>query len=84
MGQQKCSRLQGRLLHKDGRWLWWHGQMQLVRKEQVTGLLGVILLSGENPLPKQALLDMRLTGFPSNITPGELTSITFWPVTRKH
>ena len=42
----------------------------MVRKEQTHAILGVLMPSGEKPVPKEALVEMQLTGFPKNITPG--------------
>ena len=74
-GQQKYTRLQGQILHKNGKYHWWHGHLQLVRKESVTGVLGVMVHSGERPVSRSVLGEMKLPGFPNNITPGPSPSL---------
>jgi len=77
-GQQKYTRLQGQILHKSGKYHWWHGHLQLVRKESVTGVLGVMVHSGERPVTRSVLGEMKLPGFPNNITPDHLAKAFAW------
>eukprot|EP00656_Telonema_subtile_P001963 TRINITY_DN10852_c0_g1_i2.p2 TRINITY_DN10852_c0_g1~~TRINITY_DN10852_c0_g1_i2.p2 ORF type:complete len:126 (+),score=24.57 TRINITY_DN10852_c0_g1_i2:130-507(+) len=78
LGQQKYARLQGRVLQKNGEYSWWHGHLQMVRKAQTQGLMGVVVKSGDHPVPRQKLVEMDLEGFPKNIDPGHLVKAFAW------
>merc|ERR1712023_123377 len=71
-GKKKHIRLRGQLRHKDGGYKWWYGQAQLVRKESKLGLLGVILISGLEPVSEAQLELMEIPSFPSNVSAADL------------
>eukprot|EP00658_Telonema_sp_P-2_P081199 TRINITY_DN8266_c0_g1_i3.p1 TRINITY_DN8266_c0_g1~~TRINITY_DN8266_c0_g1_i3.p1 ORF type:complete len:263 (-),score=54.58 TRINITY_DN8266_c0_g1_i3:275-1063(-) len=77
-GKQKYARVQARLKHKDGSYHWWYGHLQMVRKDQVQGIMGVMVLSGVAPASRLALVDLKLPGFPDNIDANHLVKAFAW------